>query len=466
MYKEYRPYRRFLIAADMVLTLIVFAVVVELRPLLPGRIIDSPELLRVPLLYVTVLFLWTLLFGMTGVYDLPNTPSFSRQAGRFVISYLLAVFVFGGILYFTYREMSRMLVFYFTACNFGALLTLRYGLTVYLAKMLKGFRRSNILIVGTDEGSISFSRRIMEEHGAIYNLIGFADNSWEFDGPLPAPFIGQADEVPRLVEDYDVQMVVIALPEGRSNHAERLIRDLDRRPVRVYVLYDLGKLALLRSEVESFGESLVIGIREPVIQGVDRAIKRAFDLAVSLIVLLAAWPLFLVIWIAIKLDSSGPAIYRAERVGENGRLFEMLKFRTMVEHAESLQLDVSAQDHEGRVVYKTKDDPRVTRVGRFLRRFSLDELPQLINVVKGEMSLVGPRPEQPFIAQDYDHWQTERLAVPPGVTGWWQISGRSDLPMHLNVHLDLYYVRNYSLFLDVKILVRTLMVVLRGAGAY
>jgi lipopolysaccharide/colanic/teichoic acid biosynthesis glycosyltransferase len=173
----------------------------------------------------------------------------------------------------------------------------------------------------------------------------------------------------------------------------------------------------------------------------------------------------LLIALAIRLDSPGPIIFRQQRVGENGRLFWMYKFRTMLSEADMRDPDV-ALDEAGRAVYKSPDDARVTRVGRFLRRTSLDELPQFFNVMKGEMSLVGPRPELQFIVERYEPWQRQRLAMPPGITGWWQVNGRSDLPMHLNTQLDLYYVRNYSLWLDVKILWKTVGAVLQGRGAY
>ena len=144
----------------------------------------------------------------------------------------------------------------------------------------------------------------------------------------------------------------------------------------------------------------------------------------------------------------------------------MLKFRTMYVNQQHVQAPAPSKEELCEIVHKVEHDPRVTRVGRFLRKTSLDELPQLLNVLKGEMSLVGPRPEQPFLTQCYDHWQWQRLSVPPGVTGWWQISGRSDLPMHLNTQYDMYYVRNYSVLLDLKILFKTVGAVLKGKGAY
>jgi exopolysaccharide biosynthesis polyprenyl glycosylphosphotransferase len=167
------------------------------------------------------------------------------------------------------------------------------------------------------------------------------------------------------------------------------------------------------------------------------------------------WPILLAIAIAIKLSSPGPIIYKQQRVGENGRPFWVYKFRTMVPDADSHPTPD-----------KRRDDPRVTKIGKLLRRTSLDELPNLFNVLRGEMSLVGPRPEQVFIVEQYEPWQRQRLAVPPGLTGWWQVNGRSDLPMHLNTQYDLYYIRNYSLLLDIKILWKTIGVVIQGKGAY
>jgi lipopolysaccharide/colanic/teichoic acid biosynthesis glycosyltransferase len=182
--------------------------------------------------------------------------------------------------------------------------------------------------------------------------------------------------------------------------------------------------------------------------------------------LILGLPVLLIIALAIRLDSRGAALFKQRRIGENGCSFTVWKFRTMVQNAEAQAQDVIRETEDGHILHKHPDDPRVTRVGRFLRRFSLDELPQLWNVVKGEMSLVGPRPELPWLVARYEGWQRKRLAVPPGITGWWQISGRSDRPMHLHVQDDLYYIHNYSIWLDLRILWRSVAVVLSGKGAY
>jgi lipopolysaccharide/colanic/teichoic acid biosynthesis glycosyltransferase len=170
--------------------------------------------------------------------------------------------------------------------------------------------------------------------------------------------------------------------------------------------------------------------------------------------------------IVIRLESRGPVLLRQPRAGENGRIFRMYKFRTMIANAEELRCLVEKTDAEGNLIHKSANDPRVTRLGRILRRASMDELPQLFNVLKGEMSLVGPRPELPYLVERYEPWQRQRFAVPQGITGWWQIQGRSDKPMHLSTQDDLYYVQNYSLLLDIYILFKTIGVVWRGTGAF
>jgi lipopolysaccharide/colanic/teichoic acid biosynthesis glycosyltransferase len=174
----------------------------------------------------------------------------------------------------------------------------------------------------------------------------------------------------------------------------------------------------------------------------------------------------LLIAILIKLESPGPVFFKQERVGEHGKPFKMIKFRSMYQDADRRWQEVARRDEQGRLLHKPTRDPRITPLGQKLRRTSLDELPQLFNVLLGEMSLVGPRPEMPYIVAEYESWQWQRFRVPPGMTGWWQINGRSDKPMHLHTEEDLYYVQNYSFWLDIQIILKTIVVVLRGQGAY
>jgi lipopolysaccharide/colanic/teichoic acid biosynthesis glycosyltransferase len=195
-------------------------------------------------------------------------------------------------------------------------------------------------------------------------------------------------------------------------------------------------------------------------------LKRIFDLLFGLLALVLILPILGLSVLLVYMEDGSPVIFRQMRVGKNGQLFQMFKIRTMIKNAEELQSGVAQCDADGNLIHKIKDDPRVTRVGRVLRRFSIDELPQLFNVLAGTMSLVGPRPELPSLVERYEPWQRKRFEVLPGMTGWWQIHSRSEQPIYLHIDDDLYYIQNYSFWLDLQILARTVWVVLSGKGAY
>lgn len=196
--------------------------------------------------------------------------------------------------------------------------------------------------------------------------------------------------------------------------------------------------------------------------------KRVFDMIVGSLVLVLLSPLMLVAALAVRADSAGPVLLRQPRIGEGGRPFHMLKFRTMREGAEADEQQLAQETDTGPPIFvKQPNDPRVTRVGHILRRFSIDELPQLFNVLRGDMSLVGPRPELPWMVEQYETQHRKRFAVPQGMTGWWQVNGRSDRADYaLRIEDDLYYIRNWSIWLDLRILFMTTVAVIRGEGAY
>ena len=194
--------------------------------------------------------------------------------------------------------------------------------------------------------------------------------------------------------------------------------------------------------------------------------KRVFDLFFGFVALAFSLPLMVLLAFGVYLEDGSPIIFRQMRVGKDERLFQMFKFRTMVKNADQLQRLMETRDMRGNLMHKTKDDPRITRIGRLLRRFSLDELPQLFNVLAGTMSLVGPRPEIPYLAEKYEPWQRKRFTVLPGMTGWWQVNSRHAQPMQLHIEYDIYYIENYSFWLDLKIIFRTIWVVLIGTGSY
>jgi exopolysaccharide biosynthesis polyprenyl glycosylphosphotransferase len=247
---------------------------------------------------------------------------------------------------------------------------------------------------------------------------------------------------------------------------KRLGWDLEGAGVDLVVAPALTDVAGPRVHVRPVSGLQLLYVEQPEFTGPTRVMKEAFDRAFAAVALLVASPLLVLIAAAVKLTSSGPVIFRQVRVGRDGGMFTVYKFRTMVVDAEHRLADLWHRNEGDGVLFKLREDPRVTRVGRVLRRFSFDELPQLVNVLVGNMSLVGPRPALPSETEQYGRATSRRLLVKPGITGLWQVSGRSDLSWEDSVRLDLYYVENWSFLGDIQILWKTLSAVVRGNGAY
>jgi exopolysaccharide biosynthesis polyprenyl glycosylphosphotransferase len=245
-----------------------------------------------------------------------------------------------------------------------------------------------------------------------------------------------------------------------------IMAQCERQSIRIRIVPDLFQMTLAQMHVEEIAGVPMIGIKEVSISGLNQITKRVIDLVIASLGLILAAPLMAFIALVIKLDSPGPILFPQERVGKNGQLFTLYKFRSMVENAEQQQDALRGLNEANGPLFKMKADPRTTLVGRWLRRLSLDELPQLYNVLRGEMSLIGPRPPLQTEVAQYQEWHKRRLEVSPGMTGLWQVSGRSELTFDEMALLDIYYVENWSLGLDTKILLQTIPRVIMGNGAY
>ncbi|RME60386.1 MAG: exopolysaccharide biosynthesis polyprenyl glycosylphosphotransferase [Caldilineae bacterium] len=271
--------------------------------------------------------------------------------------------------------------------------------------------------------------------------------------------------VEQLVRRFRVDQIIFLLPPEHHRHLFPLLARLAPRPVRLRVVAPAPPPPGLGFTWEAVGNGWLVDLWTPALPGWQRRLKRLVDVCASGIGLLLAAPLLAVIALAIKLEDGGPVFYQSRRVGENCRAFDMLKFRSMQVDADRLVSE--GESSPTGTFYKREDDPRVTRVGRFLRRTSLDELPQLWNILVGDMSLVGPRPELPWLLERHPIWNWPRFAVPQGLTGWWQVNSRAETPgQYLHPEDDLYYARRCSPWLDLRILWRTVAVVLQGKGAY
>jgi len=322
-----------------------------------------------------------------------------------------------------------------------------------------------ILVLGAGPVGQEIRNRINEHAYLNINFTGFLDDNQQKKKNNPE-ILGSLDDTRALIKDSQITDVIIALPSRAYQRINQLVQDLQDLPVKVWVVPDYFQFALHHAKVEDFLNIPMLDLRAPALSENQRMIKRIFDLVFGILMTLFALPLMGLISLLILSDDGLPILFKQKRVGENGRLFTMCKFRTMVKNAEQIRRQVEQSDEKGNIVHKFQNDPRVTRLGSILRRLSFDELPQLFNVLRGTMSLVGPRPELPYLVEKYQSWQRKRFAIPQGMTGWWQIHGRSDKPMHLHTEDDLYYVQNYSIWLDIQILVRTVWIVIRGKGAY
>ena len=294
------------------------------------------------------------------------------------------------------------------------------------------------------------------------------DGEWEGATELEGvPVYGRPDDAVAAVDLFDAEAVAVAShPDLGGKVLRRLAWSLEERNVDLVVAPGILEVAGPRLSIRPVAGTPLLHVERPVMSGARRAVKVVVERSMAICIAIAALPAIELVALAVHLDSSGPILFRQRRVGARGEPFEMLKFRTMVTDAEARLSEISDGHEANAVLFKKRNDPRVTRVGRILRRYSLDELPQLLNVLRGDMSLVGPRPPLPTEVERYEPDAVRRLRVQPGLTGLWQVSGRSDLSWEESLRLDLWYVDNWSLVLDLQILFRTLRAVLRGAGAY
>ena len=263
-----------------------------------------------------------------------------------------------------------------------------------------------------------------------------------------------------------VDEVIIALPSNQHEQSIKSVRLCERFGASFKLVPDLYELSLSRIDMEAIEGIPLIGIKQASLNSFQRIITRLVDIVLSVLIIMLGSPLWLCIALVIRMTSPGEIIYTQTRIGWNGRPFKVYKFRSMYKDADQVLASLWAKNEAHGPLFKMREDPRVTPVGRFLRHTSFDEFPQLINVIKGEMSLVGPRPPLPHEVAAYEEWQKGRLAIKPGMTGLWQVRGRSDISFDEGVLMDLYYIENWSLRLYFQILLRTIPVVLFSRGAY
>ncbi|MBV9690986.1 MAG: sugar transferase [Ktedonobacteraceae bacterium] len=428
--------------------------------------INSPSF---QLIQVGIVMGLILIFGLKGLYKLRLTGTWFRQAWTIITSATLgAAFLIAWYLFFLPPSNSRLLVVLVWVAVIVILCLgrlLMSGVMGFLYRM--GLGETRLLVVGSGRLGKIIMQHIAASPNLGYSIVGFLHNMSE----TPSDFgrfkmLGTLDDIGLVIRSMQVDEVIIALPSHLHEHAIRSVRLCERLETSFKLIPDLYELSLSRIDVEALEGIPLIGIKHVSLNSAQRFVTHLVDITLSLLIILLGLPFWLCIAVAIRLNSAGPIVYKQTRIGLNGQPFKMYKFRSMYQHADKLLEALMALNEAEGPLFKMKEDPRVTAVGKFLRRTSLDEFPNLVNVLRGEMSLVGPRPPLPQEVAQYEEWQKGRLSIKPGLTGLWQVRGRSDISFDEGVLMDLYYIENWSLRLYFQVLLRTIPAVLFSRGAY
>ena len=404
-----------------------------------------------------------LLFARSGMYaeraQRPGLPRIVTSLFQVTLVSLIFALVNG-------EQYSSYYIFYGTLAF--AILTVGLARDIYeritgVLLRAAGYRRRAVL-VGSGKHIEDVAHALTDEVHAPVEMVGFISLTPRPDNGLRS--LGRIDDLPDVLVAHRVQEVIIADPDFPEEQAVELVDQCHQRGVTVRIAPSTMEILVHRAEFVPGASVPLFELRPPVFDGFDYLLKRSFDVCVSLLLVLVLSPLLLAIAVAVFISSRGPVLYRSIRPGIGGEPFACFKFRTMRSDADQLQADLESENEASGALFKIRDDPRRTKVGRFLRRYSLDELPQLLNVILGQMSLVGPRPLPQRDFDRLEEWHKKRYLVLPGVTGLWQVSGRSELDFDDLVRLDFLYLERWSIGLDLSILIKTIPAVILRRGAF
>lgn len=412
-------------------------------------------------------------FQIARVYRLRRSTGLVEEIGRIFLGSTLAAFFLTAVFFLWrlegYAGYSRAM-FIFLWLNTPLIISASRLLTRVGVDALRrrGRLLEQLVVVGGGMHGKMIMQQVVTHQNMGYRLVGFLDDDHFARGAHfgRIKVLGPVDHLAHAVQAHGVERVIIALPATEHRSIAEIIEQCKQQRVGFYVVPDLFEIQLNTVDLDSIGGIPIIGLKDGGIVGWNFILKRLLDSAVSAAVLLLGSPVFFLIALAIKLESSGPVFYGAERVGQDGKPFRMFKFRSMREDAEQLRASLADRNQADGPLFKIENDPRRTRVGAWLRRLSLDELPQFWNILRGDMSLVGPRAPLSEEVDQYEEWQMKRLIVKPGLTGLWQVNGRSNVPFEEMVMMDIYYIDNWSLGLDINLIIRTIPAVIGRDGAY
>jgi exopolysaccharide biosynthesis polyprenyl glycosylphosphotransferase len=423
--------------------------------------------------YIPVLFLWMLVWVfmlfLNGAYRSIRTKSLLEFVWIIIKAGLLSILAFGSLAFILKLHfVSRILVGIFLIVSFIFLVIEKWALISIIRSVLRrGYNLSRFLIVGTNGRAGRFINMIGKHPEWGFRIIGLVDDETKRVGKefFGIKVIGVLADIPEILRTRVIDEVVFIVPRRWLERIHESIAVCETQGVRTHVAADLFNLNIAQTRMGELEGFPLLTFETTLGTEWQLFIKRAFDLVVSAVGLLVLSPFFLIVAVLIKLTSAGPVFFKQRRAGLNGRIFTFYKFRSMFKDAQEKLAEVKSLNEMDGPVFKIKDDPRITRLGRSLRKMSIDELPQLFNVLVGHMSLVGPRPPIPEEVEEYELWQRRRLSLRPGITCLWQVSGRSNIDFATWMELDLRYIDSWSLWLDFKILMKTIPVVLFEVGA-
>jgi exopolysaccharide biosynthesis polyprenyl glycosylphosphotransferase len=423
------------------------------------------------LLCALLLVIWAFAFSLQGVYRSHRLSSLREELneiGRAIFFASAALLIVGQL--GKWRTITIL-----TAATVGVIAMLLIGTTRALLRLnlrrlrLRGHNLKKILIIGTGPRAEWFARQVLYRHDFGYSLVGYVDTKVRFNnnGLSHVNWLGDVSDLPRIISNEVIDEVFIALPiKSQYSQIESAITTLEEQGIPVHLLSDLFPHKLARSRAWEFEGTPLLSLHSAPSVTWKTEVKRLVDIMASASLLALLFPLLTLVAVAIKLDSRGPVFFIQDRIGFNKRRFRMLKFRTMRRDAEARMKEIEHLNEKSGPIFKIRNDPRITRLGRWLRRASIDELPQLVNVLLGDMSIVGPRPLAVRDALKMEEaWQKRRFSVKPGLTCLWQVSGRSNLSFEQWMQLDLEYIDRWSLVLDWSILLRTIPAILTARGA-
>ncbi|MEO6889351.1 MAG: sugar transferase [Ktedonobacteraceae bacterium] len=409
------------------------------------------------------------IFAVRGLYKIRLTGTWFRQAWTIASSATIGL-AFLITYYFVFQPTasSRLLVPFVWAVSIVVLCTGRLIVSIAMGMLYRlGLGETRLLVVGSGRLGKMIMQHIAANPALGYSVVGFLHDMENPPGDFGRfKMLGTLEDLNQVIRSMQVDEVIIALPSHLHQQVIRTVRLCERFGASFKLAPDLYELSLSRIDMEAVEGIPLIGIKQVSLNSWQRAITRLVDIVVASLTIIIGSPVWLCIAAAIRLNSPGAVIYRQTRIGLEGRPFKVYKFRSMYRNADQVLAALMAKNEAQGPLFKMRSDPRITPVGRFLRRTSIDEVPQLINVIRGEMSLVGPRPALSHEVAQYEEWQRGRLAIKPGMTGLWQVRGRSDLSFDEGVLMDLYYIENWSMHLYFQILLRTVPAVLFSRGAY